>query len=634
MHPHLLEIPSDRETATLLRLLSSAVSLLGGASSPYEPPGWVEDFGRNPRYIEFTGREGADSLKEWLRQSEERIETLLRRNPLSLLRVLGILRRLPNDRFLLGERQEEGGVRRFNPYHANVAECAALKYAQWDAAGVAIEDWSSELPGLAQDRPSIDAESIAEVLALIQHASVGLAHVDDLRKTVVRGGAVIVRPDGVSDARQEPGLRQRLHLYDERRQEFSFIGGTAGTFHPSDARVEPGEKSVPCVSRTTYREDEGREPWRYERSRRSIPRWDKRFGFAVVDLQPAYEYMKLLEEEVTSQYGFSPEMMVSALTAMHRLVVDHFLAPPNGRAEELIPERLAFLDRRGYLLVREDVMNTYLSSWTLEALEEIFPDFPNPSNPERFAHSFKRLAYLDSYSRGDLSLTDGFPWVRNRDGGEPPPMPPPFVYPAGSHRIVDLKGIRDFVQGLFDCLVLDEEPRRRLASNLEQRLGDYLERELPHPQAFEPSKELWIRPAGENRRTVAELDTSVRVGSVLIAIDAKSIRISSRFRRYEHAALRNRWQNFVGHVAHADEQARNLSRQPRGTNYDLVADGYTHVVTLLCSSTPEFIDTDDPSFYIRRNLPRIATPLELRNFLSETTEDELRALPYARSISR
>jgi hypothetical protein len=94
------------------------------------------------------------------------------------------------------------------------------------------------------------------------------------------------------------------------------------------------------------------------------------------------------------------------------------------------------------------------------------------------------------------------------------------------------------------------------------------------------------------------------------------------------------WQNFVGHVEHADRQAHNLSRQPRGTNYDLIADGYTHVVTLLCSATPEFIDTDDANFYIRSNLPRVATPLELRNFLSETTEDELMALPYARSISR
>jgi hypothetical protein len=118
-----------------------------------------------------------------------------------------------------------------------------------------------------------------------------------------------------------------------------------------------------------------------------------------------------------------------------------------------------------------------------------------------------------------------------------------------------------------------------------------------------------------------------------VAIDVKSIRVSPGYRRYEHAAIRNRWQKFEGYVEHTDEQAEKLAQQPRGTNYDLFADGYTHVVTLLCSAVPEYIDTDDPNFYIREDLPRVATPLELRDFLSEVTEDYLKALPFARRIT-
>ena len=87
-------------------------------------------------------------------------------------------------------------------------------------------------------------------------------------------------------------------------------------------------------------------------------------------------------------------------------------------------------------------------------------------------------------------------------------------------------------------------------------------------------------------------------------------------------------------MRHANAQADGLTHQPRGKNYDLVADGYTHVVTLVCSTLPEFIDTDEENFYIRDDLPRVATPLELRNFLAEAGEDELKALPFAKLINQ
>ena len=132
---------------------------------------------------------------------------------------------------------------------------------------------------------------------------------------------------------------------------------------------------------------------------------------------------------------------------------------------------------------------------------------------------------------------------------------------------------------------------------------------------------------------VAELDASVRVGAVLVAIDAKSLQVSPGYRAHVHADLRNRWQKFERYVGHADGQAETLAGRPRGTNYDLLADGYTHVVTLLCSTMPEYIDSDDPNFFVREDLPRVATPPELRDYLAEATEEDLKALPFARRIN-
>ena len=48
---------------------------------------------------------------------------------------------------------------------------------------------------------------------------------------------------------------------------------------------------------------------------------------------------------------------------------------------------------------------------------------------------------------------------------------------------------------------------------------------------------------------------------------------------------------------------------------------------------PEYVDTDDPNFYITDDLPRVATPPELRNYLAEVAEKDLKVLPFARRIS-
>lgn len=274
-----------------------------------------------------------------------------------------------------------------------------------------------------------------------------------------------------------------------------------------------------------------------------------------------------------------------------------------------------------------------------EAHERAFPGVPYNGPDPRFAHGFKRLAYLDSYSAEDISLEDGRPWVRGPTDSQPAPMPRPFVYPAGpSVRVVDLHALGGFVSGLYECLSPPQKAGQRVSKDFELRLNEYLGKDLPHPRVLPSGKELWRQIAGGRKERVAELDASFGVGSVLVAVDAKSIPLSPGHRRYQYGALKTRWEKFAGdgknkgYVEKADEQAEKLARYPRGTNYALPAAGYTHVVTLLCGSIPEYVDTDDPNFYVRDDLPRIAAPQELREFLAETDEAELKSLPYARRL--
>lgn len=69
------------------------------------------------------------------------------------------------------------------------------------------------------------------------------------------------------------------------------------------------------------------------------------------------------------------------------------------------------------------------------------------------------------------------------------------------------------------------------------------------------------------------------------------------------------------------------------TSRSFLEKGYTHIVTLVCSTVPEYIDTDDPNFFVSNDLPRVATPPELRNYLVEATEEGLKALPFGKRIT-
>ena len=628
----------DAATANILGLLPETIDHLNAGGTEYRPPGWVSEFQQNPREIPVRGKEGADLLDAWRRQTESEMEAILRREEWGLLRVLGILRRLPADYFFLGERPAEGAMRSFDPYLANVAEYAALRYAARDARGTRLEAWTKGPSGFGRDLPEVDRRGLAQIRALTRLTGPQFGHLDNVRKTLARGGEATQRPDGYMDARQDPEMARRFELYDRRRERFSHYGSTAGAFRPPGGDDDP-LGSLHHFRRATWREDEGGEPWRYEHLKRWIPKSERQFLIAQIPLRPLYEHLHLLEDAVIERYGLAPEVIVAALMSLERCL--WFFLCAGFDYQNLEADRLVFLDRTGYLLVGEGIMDTVvLGPLAREAHKHAFPESPRDIEPARFAHGFKRLAYLDSYRWEDISLEDGHPWVSEPGSPRSAQMPRPFVYPAGpSARLVDLHALGEFVRGLYDCLSPPQKAGQRVSKDFELRLDRYLSEGAGHRRVFPTGTEPRRRIPGGGKESVAELDASFGVGSVLVAVDAKSIPISLGHRRYQYGALRTRWEKFAGdgkhkgYVEKADEQADKLARHPRGINYDLVAAGYTHVVTLLCSAVPEFVDTDDPNFYVHDDLPRIATPQELRRFLAETNETELKSLPFARRLT-
>ena len=625
---HAVHRDLDAEARKLLILLPQHEQYLQEYGPAYREPRWAKQIKRSHGTIELAGKDGGERLNVWQQQQENQIEELLRRKPWGLLHILGLLRRLPQDRFFLGEMQERGDMRFFDPYFANTTELAALKYAEWDTSGTEIKPWPETLE-FASDCPSLNDRSLAEVAGL-EELGVGLAYLYNMGRAVARGVEISIDSQGWVNSQPELELKQRLDLYDQRNKEFSLLGSTAGTFYPSDALGDSGTKRVAAVKRIGLWQDEAQEEWKYPTLGGSLPKWDKRFGYTYIDLEGAYQYLKLLENDVLAQYEISPELIVASLMAIGELTL--YFVYPDFKPESMSRDSIVHIDRKGYVLVEDEVMDSVvLDSLALQAFQYAFPDTACDSS-EGFAHAFKRLAYLDSYRRENLSLRDGMPLINHSDNDQPIFMPPPFIYPTGSHRIIDLNAISGFVNGLFECLTLEDKPRQKVAKDLEERLGEFFGERLDYPRAFETSKELRCKSPDGSKRPIAELDVSLKMGNVLVIVDAKSIRVSQGYRRHEYGALKLRWEKFEKYVEKADEQASKLAARPKGTNYDLRSEGYTHIVTLLCSAKPEYIDSNEKRFYIRDDLPRVATPLELREYLSSVTLQELRSLSFAKKI--
>lgn len=235
---------------------------------------------------------------------------------------------------------------------------------------------------------------------------------------------------------------------------------------------------------------------------------------------------------VIERYGLTPEVIVAALMSLERCL--WFFLCAGFDYQNLEADRLVFLDRTGYLLVGEGIMDTaVLGPLAREAHKHAFPEAPRDIEPARFAHGFKHLAYLDSYRWEDVSLEDGHPWVSEPGSPRSAQMPRPFVYPAGpSARLVDLHALGEFVRGLYDCLSPPQKARQRVSKDFELRLDQYLSEGAGHRRVFPTGTELRRRIPGGGKESVAELDASFGVGSVLVAVDAKSIPISPGHRRY------------------------------------------------------------------------------------------------------
>lgn len=114
-----------------------------------------------------------------------------------------------------------------------------------------------------------------------------------------------------------------------------------------------------------------------------------------------------------------------------------------------------------------------------------------------------------------------------------------------------------------------------------------------------------------------QIDHAVSVGDCLIVAECKAVAMSIGFNRGNPEAVRFRNENVVERaLSEADQKARWLSQNRKGTNYDTTR--YTHIVPVAISPFVEFIPSRATYYWLSENVPRVLTPAEFEDFVDDT----------------
>lgn len=130
-----------------------------------------------------------------------------------------------------------------------------------------------------------------------------------------------------------------------------------------------------------------------------------------------------------------------------------------------------------------------------------------------------------------------------------------------------------------------------------------------------------------------DLDIPLRVGNTLVLAETKGHRLHYETEAVDRRFLQERWEDVRGYLEKADRTAERVAGMRDHEDLREALAGAERILPVLCRPYPEWVPTEDSRLWLRppaegdRGVPRILTPLELKEFLESTTDEEIAGLP-------
>ena len=120
--------------------------------------------------------------------------------------------------------------------------------------------------------------------------------------------------------------------------------------------------------------------------------------------------------------------------------------------------------------------------------------------------------------------------------------------------------------------------------------------------------------------TVREIDASFVVGTTLFVVECKARSQNARVERGEYAAVKARWETLRDkHLGQAETLKNFLEANRTGRNFE-IPDSVTTIEHCVCTPAAEWIPSRDPALWFTDEIPRICTPDELIQILSDADQ--------------
>ncbi|MBZ5694714.1 MAG: hypothetical protein LAN36_05070 [Acidobacteriia bacterium] len=209
----------------------------------------------------------------------------------------------------------------------------------------------------------------------------------------------------------------------------------------------------------------------------------------------------------------------------------------------------------------------------------------------------------------DVLATIGYLELREdkRARIDPSTAGPHFVFlPHGDRLFIDYAWIHRLLHNLFYGVQLDDQNFKGDALEIAVRAGHSA---LP----IGPCKAL----SGEQR----QIDAAFIRGDTLVIAECRAFAYSFGIERGDPIAIRYRTQKLEKALNDIDHKARWLAGNPRGTNYDIRK--MRRIIPIAVTPFVEFIPSTHSHYWLSEQLPRVLTPFELRQALSENTIEKI-----------
>ena len=413
----------------------------------------------------------------------------------------------------------------------------------------------------------------------------GLAH--EIWRTVAmmriigKGSPIIVEPDSeviVRDGRSA-GLDKLVSIFDERGSRYGVEVSATGTVFGSNVK-DVSEGGVFLIPEYNVRAIPGK---RFEKLLSNLnlevgPDFNFNFVWPPFELKNFYQSHVAFSDGFEDKHGLPLEEFIAILGTLLLRVACSWTGNK---------DRLLGLWQRGYEQISsKDFIIGEIRKYISEIVKEL-----------------RLTVEVDKIDVGRvvsfLELTD-----EKRNNIDLRTHGPHYVFlPFGRGRFcVDYAWIRRSLYNLFYGVELDVQNFK----------GHILETVVREEESPLPSKKCKGYDGSSK-----QIDASYGVGDTLVIGECKTKSKSFGFFRGDATAINHRNEFIRKVLAEVDEKARWLVGHPKGTNYDIQE--FARIIPIVITPFVEYIPSLEDWYWLEDGLPRVLTPKELKEKLSDGT---------------